>query len=258
MSHISRLAAALVLPVLIAAPARAEGGFAPGEETVIEVEYLGLRTGEGRILVGRPEGEVWPVIFQARTEGVAGIVDIREHLTSYWDSTARTTRGTDLRAVELGDYHQDSARIDRAKRQATVTVLRKGKKKVKVVDVHPDVHDLTSAFMWLRLQPLAVGQRHDIPVLAGSKTFTLVAEVVGKEPMDTAVGRLDALKVRLVLGFDGKFSQRRDSFLWLSDDARRILLRAEAEFAVGALVATVRSYRPGGPMAAAGAPPANP
>jgi hypothetical protein len=235
----------LALSVLLTAPAAAEG-FAPGEETVFELTYLSLRAGEGRIHVGKAEGDIWPVIFQARTEGIAGLVDIREHLVSYWDSRTRLSRGSDLRAFEVGDYHADSARFDRENGKVTVTVERKGKnKRVSVHDVPKDVQDLTSALMWLRLQPLEVGDRHDIPVSSGRRQFTLVAEVVGRERVETPGGTYDALKLRVRTALEGKFSTKRDSWVWLSDDPRHVLVRFSAEFAVGHVVAELKRYTPG-------------
>ena len=44
---------------------------------------------------------------------------------------------------------------------------------------------------------------------------------------------------------EGKFSTKRDSSLWLSDDPRHVLVRLSADFAVGSIVATLKSYRPG-------------
>ncbi len=231
------------------AAARA-GAFTPGEETVFQVRYLNLPTGEGRILVGEPQGQVWPVVFQARTEGIAGFIDIREHLVSYWDASSRLPRGMDLRAYEVGDYHVDSARFDRVNGQATVSRTRNGRRSEKTFPVPSDVHDLTSAFMWLRLQPLEVGQRHDIPVVASSKQFTVVAEVLGREKVETPAGTFPTVKVKVRTALEGKFSTKRDSFMWLSDDPRHILVRASAEFAVGSIVATLKSYRPGGTLAA--------
>ena len=239
---------ALAALVALASASRADA-FTPGEETVLSVRFLNIPTGEGRIVVGQPEGEVWPVIFQARTEGIAGLIDIREHLVSYWDSLARTSRGSDLKAFEVGDYHVDSARFDRQNRQATVVVQRKGKRSEKTFAIPPDAHDLTSAFMWLRLQPLEVGHRYELPVVSGSKQFTLVAEVAGKETVETPVGAFDAFKVRVRTALEGKFSTRRDSWMWLSDDPRHILVRVSADFAVGSIVATLKSYRPGGEVA---------
>ncbi|GAO04978.1 DUF3108 domain-containing protein [Anaeromyxobacter sp. PSR-1] len=242
----------LALAALLAAvPASRADAFAPGEETVFSVRYLNLPTGEGRIVVGQPEGDVWPVIFQAKTEGVAGFIDIREHLVSYWDATARMSRGSDLKAYEVGDYHVDSARFDRANGQATVVVQRKGKRKEKTFPIAADAHDLTSAFMWIRLQPLTMGHRYELPVVSGSKQFTLVAEVVGQERIETPAGTFPTLKVKVRTALEGKFSTSRDSYMWLSDDPRHILVRASADFAVGSIVATLKSYRPGGEVAAA-------
>lgn len=244
-------AAALLLAAaaLAGPPARADA-FAPGEEIVFDVKYLGLPTGEGRILVGAPAGEVWPVIFQAKTDGVAGFIDVREHLVTYWDSTTRLTRGSDLRAYEVGDYHQDTARFDRVNGRATVTVQRKDRLTKKTFDVPADVHDLTSAFMWLRLQPLEPGKRYEVPVVASSRHFLLVAEVLGREVAESPAGTFQTVKVKVRTEIEGKFSTKRDSFLWLSDDPRHILVKASADFAVGSIVATLRSYRPGGQVAA--------
>lgn len=240
--------AALLL--LAAAPAAGAEPFAPGEETVLQVKFLGIPTGEGRILVGQPSGEVWPVIFQARTDGVAGFIDVREHLVSYWDSGTGLSRGSDLRAYEVGDYHEDSARFDREGGKATLTRVRKGQRTTKVVEVPEGIQDLTSAFLWLRAQPLEPGQRLELPVLASSRQFTLVAEVLGREVVETAAGVFPALKMRVRTALEGKFSTKRDSHLWLSDDSRRIVVRAVADFAVGSIVATLKSYRPGAQVAA--------
>jgi hypothetical protein len=245
--HTARvLAAAAIVAIARLAAAQA---FSPGEETVLSVRWLGLPSGEGRITVGQPAGDVWPIVFQARTGGVAGLVDVREHLVSYWDSTANQTIGCDLRAYESGDFHADRTRIDRANHTATFERDRKGKRTTRTVTVPADVQDLTSAFMWLRLQPLAPGMRFQLPVISEAKEMTLVAEVVGREPVETPVGRFDALKVRITTSFEGKFSTRRDSQVWLSDDPRHVIVRVTADFAVGNLVATLRSYRPGTPVA---------
>jgi hypothetical protein len=232
-----------------AAVAAHADGFSPGEETVLEVTYLGLPTGEGRIVVGDPAGDVWPVIFQAKTHGFAGFIDIREHFVSYWDAVARLTRGSDLRAFEVGDYHQDSQRFDRTNRQATFTVQRKGKTLKQTIAVAPDAQDLTSAFMWLRLQPLAPGDRYELPVVASNKPFTLVAEVQGREAVEAPAGKFQAVKLKVRTQLDGKFSTTRDTFLWLSDDPRHVLVKASADFVVGSVVAKLRTYRPGARVA---------
>ena len=194
MNALRLIAAAALIAASRIASAQA---FAPGEETVLQVRYLNLPTGEGRITVGEPAGEVWPVIFQAKTQGLAGFLDIREHLVSYWDATARHSRGYDLRAYEVGDFHIDSARFDRVNGTATYEKQRKGKRTVKKLEIPADVHDLTGALMWLRLQRLEPGHHHELPIVTGSRQFTLVADVLARETIDTPAGRFAALKVQV-------------------------------------------------------------
>jgi hypothetical protein len=246
MTILRTVAAALV----VAARPASAAPFAPGEETVMQFRYLNVPSGEGRITVGHPAGPVWPVILQARTDGVAGFIDIREHVVSYWDADARLPRGVDLRAYEVGDYHTESTRFDRVNRTATHEKQRKGKRSVKTFEVPADVRDLTSAFMWLRHQALRPGDRHELPVCSGERQFTLVAEVLEREAVATPAGTFRAVKVKIRTAFEGKFSTKRDTFLWVSDDPRHVLVKMSAEFAVGSVVGTLKSYRAGTEVAA--------
>ncbi len=248
----THLVVAFVAAVL-ASSSRAQS-IAPGEEMVLGVSFLGLPTGEARVRVGQPEGEIWPVVFQARTSGAATLLDVREHLVSYWDASRRLSRGSDLQAYEVGDFHTDSARFSRVAGEPTrVTVVeqRKGKKaKTKVLEVPDDALDLTGAFLWLRMQDLAVGLRLEVPIVSQTSQFTLFAEVVGREDVETPAGTFPAFKVRVRTAFQGKFSTKRDTFLWFADNGDRRLVKASAEFAVGSIVAELKSYRPGAAVAA--------
>ncbi len=245
---------ALALVVAAAAgSARAQAlAPAPGEETVLEVSYLGVPTGEARMKVGQREGDLLPVIFQAKTAGVGSLVDVREHMVSYWDVPRRLSRGSDLQAYEVGDFHTDSARFVRSPGAATrVSVTEKRGKKVKQTELEApaDALDLTGAFVWLRLQELEVGRTFEIPIVTGTSQFTLQAAVVAHEDVETPAGTFPSFKLKIRTAFKGKFSTRRDTFLWLADNADRRLVRVSAEFAVGSIVGELRSYRPGGEVA---------
>ena len=245
--HVARILAAAAL--IAAAHGARASAFSPGEETVLAVRFLGIPTGEGKISVGQPAGDVWPIVFQAKTGGVASVVDLREHLVAYWDSAASRSIGFDLRAYEIGDYHADRTRFDRSNHTATFERERKGNHTTKTFDVPADAHDLTSAFMWLRLQQLEPGQRIEVPVTSEANQFVLVADVLGREKVETDAGTFDAVKVQIRTALSGNFSTKRDSFLWFSDDPRHIIVKASADFAVGSIVATLKSYRPGTPVA---------
>ncbi len=249
----SRLALATLaagLLALLAAPAaRADGGFAPGEEIQFTIDYLGIKMGEARIVVGQAEGPVWPIIAQGRSGGLASIVDIREHFVSYWDSSARVPRGSDLRALEIGDRHDDSARFDRENGKATVRIVRKGNRDEKTYPLDPGSQDFASSLLWLRTQPLAEDGRYEIPVFTTKGTFVLQAAVVGKEPVVTRAGTFDCWKVQVRTAFEGHFEAKRDTFIWFSADENRIPVRVSAEFAVGSVVVQLAGYQPGGRLA---------
>jgi hypothetical protein len=242
----------LALLLLSPAAARAEApppppplGFLPGEEMSFSIDYLFIPTGMARILIGKPEGAVWPIMCQARTEGVASIIDIREQFVSYWDADAKLPRGTELFALEMGDRHRDVVRFDREQGKATTRIDHRGARRVNTYDVLAGTHDVVSAFMSLRQRPLAPGGHYEVPVFAGDRTFTLVADVGARERLETPAGRFDAFRIKVQTGFDGKFSTKRDTIIWLSDDPRHVLVRISADLAVGSIVATLTSYKAG-------------
>jgi hypothetical protein len=252
------LQALLALTALLgagAARAQDAAAFSPGEETTFRVTYLGLSTGEGKIAIGPAQGDLWPVIFQAKTNGVASLVDVREHLAAYWDAPRGLTRGTDLTAYELGDFHQDSARFDREKNQVTVVEARRGRPpKEKTLDISEGTLDLTGSFLWLRRQQLEVGRHLELPVVTGTTKFTLVADVVGHEDVRTPAGTYPAYKLSVRTEIPGKFSTKRESFLWLADRPGQFLVKASADFAVGSVVVELTGYHPGASQLAAAEP----
>ncbi len=224
--------------------------FAPGEEIVLSLDYLHVHAGVVKLVLGRPEGAIWPVICQARTDGAASLLDIREHFVSYWDAETRASRGSELNALEIGDRHTDRARFDPDGGKAVVQIVRKGRLRESTHDVPRGVQDLASALLFLRLQRLEPGARFEIPVFHGTSTFALQAVVQARERVETPAGPFDALRVQLRLGLRDRFETRRDSYLWLTDDARHVPVRMTADFAVGSMTATLSSYRPGGQLSA--------
>lgn len=247
----TRLALAFALLAASSTSAAAQA-LSPGEEMVLGVSFLGVPAGEARVKVGQREGDLLPVILQARTTGAASLVDVREHLVSYWDVPRGVSRGSDLQAYEMGDLHTDSARFQREggpTARVTVTERRGKRSKVTQLEAPAAALDLAGAFVWLRLQELDVGRTFDVPIVSGTSQFTLRADVVAREEVRTPAGTFPAFKLRVRTGFEGKFSTRRDTFLWLADNGDRRLVRVSAEFAVGSIVGELRSYRPGAEVA---------
>lgn len=218
--------------------------FAAGERMEYAITYLGIRMGKARISVGTQEGEVLPVFLEARTSGIASIVTVKDQLATHLDVESGLPRHSSLDAVESGYRHSDTASFDREAGKATVR--QKGKyDNTYVLDVPPETLDFVSLVFRLRTLPLDPGARHEFHVLAGRTVSKVIAQVVAREDVKTRAGRFAAVKVRVPTGFTGKFSERNPTFVWFSDDARRIVVRIATEFTIGHATAGLVSYQPG-------------
>lgn len=217
---------------------------APGERMDFNVSYLGMRMGKARISVGKPEGRILPVFLESRSTGIASVVTLRQQLASYLDAETGLPQSSSLDAVEGSYKHKDTADFDRDAGKAKVR--ERGKyDNTYLIDVPEGTLDFISMVFRLRTLPLDPGVRHEFVVLAGTKVNKVVAEVTGRETVDTKAGSFRAVKVRVPTGFSGKFSEKNPTFIWFSDDARRIVVQITTDFAIGHATASLASYAPG-------------
>jgi hypothetical protein len=220
--------------------------FAPEERMEYTVRYLGLRVGKARISVGQPEGPILPVFLESRTSGIVRIVDVRQQLATHLDLETLLPRSSSLEAVESGYRHSDTTQFDRAAGKATVR--QRGKfDNTYVIEVPEGTLDFVALVFRLRVLPLEPGTRHEFQVLAGRNVRAVTAEVVAREEVETKAGRFTAVKVRVPTGFTGKFSEKHPTYVWLSDDPRRVVVQITTEFSIGRATAGLTEYHPGAP-----------
>ncbi len=236
----------MLAPALLAATLAASQPLplAADERMDFKIHYLGVPMGRARISVGRPEGPLLPVFLEARTTGVVSVLTVREQLATYLDVQSGLPRSASIDAVEGSYRHTDTTDFDRNEGKAKVR--QKGKfDNTHVVDVPPDTLDFVAMIFRLRMLPLDPGSRHEFNVLSGDKLRKVVAEVADREQVSTDAGDFPAVKVRVPMGFSGRFSEKKPTFVWFSDDARRIVVRITTEFAIGRATAGLVSYQPG-------------
>ncbi|HET7823724.1 MAG TPA: DUF3108 domain-containing protein [Anaeromyxobacter sp.] len=230
--------------------------FPPEERMDFAVHYLGLKVGRARISVGHLEGPILPVFLETRTAGIVKIVDVRQQLATHLDVETLLPRAASLDAHEAGYHHTDTAVFDRATGKATVR--EKGKfDNTYVIDVPGDALDFVALVFRLRALPLEPGVRHDFNVLAGRDVRKVTAEVTARERVETDAGTFSTVKVRVPTGFTGQFSEKRPTYVWFTDDERRVVVQIQTEFAIGRATAGLTGYQPGD-VAVQRAPPAAP
>ncbi len=129
---------------------------------------------------------------------------------------------------------------------ATRSESNKPNPKVKRVEM-PNLFDLQSGMLYLRSQPLRDGTVHRLVVFPGKDPYLATITVKGRERLAIALGGYNAIKCDLNLSKVTRDNQLKPhkkfkrATVWISDDADRIFLRAEAEVFVGTVFAELQS-----------------
>jgi hypothetical protein len=111
------------------------------------------------------------------------------------------------------------------------------------------VFDIASALLWVRSQPLAEGEIESIVVWASNAPYLATVTVLSRETIKVNGHEERAIKLDLKLnGIDSKmqlkeYKQLKGGRGWLSDDAKRIPLRIEADIFIGYVFAELESVQ---------------
>jgi len=107
---------------------------------------------------------------------------------------------------------------------------------------YPGLHDMVSAFLYLRSQPLADGEQHTVSLMSAKNPYLATTRVVGRGEVQVKAGRYRAIELELTLqkidkeGRLKNYKQFKNAHVWLSDDADRLLLRTDTRVFVGHVV----------------------
>ncbi|HVG38402.1 MAG TPA: DUF3108 domain-containing protein [Pyrinomonadaceae bacterium] len=98
------------------------------------------------------------------------------------------------------------------------------------------VHDVISAFYFLRTQPLAPNQAFNLTVTDSGKIYQLPARVVETKKIKTALGEMPAVRVDVeIFGPDRLVKSQGEFSVWFSADAKRLPLQARVNTDLGTL-----------------------
>lgn len=99
--------------------------------------------------------------------------------------------------------------------------------------------DALSALYVLRSIPMKAGDKFNMPVTDAGDVYRVQMQVGALESVKTPLGTMNALKIVPVIAA-GKAQPPRGLAIWISNDARRLPLKIEAQLAVGKFVVLLR------------------
>ena len=107
----------------------------------------------------------------------------------------------------------------------------------------PFTQDPLSAIYVMRALPLKLDSTLTMPVADNGTIYRVQMQVIAQEALTTPLGRLTAWKIVLtILDEKGKPTGQKMG-LWISDDARKLPVKLEANLSVGDFRITLKEVR---------------
>jgi hypothetical protein len=233
------------------APLAHASTFGPGEQMVIKVQFLGVKAGIATITVGMPDKQngrdAWPVVVTADTQSLFAIFPLHDKFVSWFDPAYARSVAYDFYALEAGKPRTERARFSTPE-PGKVSILRAKPGEAPattVYDSDPLAQDIAGGFYTVRTFPLVPNTDLTVPVFTGKHSWNMLVHVNPPQSLVVAAGTFQALPLDIEVHFDGKLETKRRITMWVSDDARHVILKAEAELALGSLTAELLEYHPG-------------
>ncbi len=111
-------------------------------------------------------------------------------------------------------------------------------------DLIGETHDMVSAIYALRLQPLAIGKRFDLTISDSGLIYKVPVVVTGREQQNTELGKLWCFKIEPeVFGRGRLIEQKGKMIIWVTDDIRRIPVKARIDSQYGKIEIKLKSYK---------------
>jgi len=225
--------------------------FGPGERIALKVTYARVNAGRAVMSVVSETRDGRPVVHfvqEVKSEGFFAWLfryRVDNRLVAQWDPETGCSYGIEKRLRQGKHVRDQKVVLDPAAGKAEV---REHGQSV-TFDTGPCVLDILSAFYVARIRGLPPSGRVSVPVYDHGKVYELVFEVVGREVLDLPPPLGKKVKTLIVEPKlprgSGLFAQEGDLKVWVTDDLRRIPVRARTKVAVGSVSADLESYRAG-------------
>lgn len=110
--------------------------------------------------------------------------------------------------------------------------------------IEPDTHDLISSLFALRRLPLAVGKTFDLQVSDSGLVYKIPVRVAARELQKSAVGKIWCFRVEPeIFGAKRLIEKEGSMILWITDDARRLPVRAQINYSIGRIEIKIKKIK---------------
>lgn len=102
-----------------------------------------------------------------------------------------------------------------------------------------ETFDIYSSFYYIRHQQLEPGRSVYINVLDSKELHRIEIRVLRKERIKVPAGEFNTIVIEPMVKPEGVFEGKRGAYIWLTDDSRRIPVKAQTKVTVGSVTAVL-------------------
>lgn len=230
--------------------AQQESAFTSGEWFKFKISYSSwLKAGNATLAVKDTKlgnKEVFHVVGKGWTTGmIKWFFRVKDRYESYFDKDFIIPYRF-IRNIDEGGYTKDiEIYFDQKNNKAHVN--NKKHKTKKVIDTKPNVHDMVSAFYYLRnnlnTDNLKVGDEVQVDMFFDYENHGFKLRFLGEETIHTSFGDIKSLKFRPYVMAGRVFKKEESLMVWVTKDKNKVPLRIKADLAVGSLRADLEAFK---------------
>ena len=106
--------------------------------------------------------------------------------------------------------------------------------RTNAVEFSEPIQDVLTVIYFLRTQKLEVGKTFEVPLCDSGRVFRFSVAVVERKQLNTVLGRVSAVRVDPALfGENGLVRSRGSLSIWITDDNRRLPVKAQLKVDIG-------------------------
>jgi len=220
--------------------------FQPGESFSYVISWLGIPVGSAKMAITTAT----PVEHRATLQFVT-TAKSNKYLSTFFPVSNRVESTVDAQSLlpfkmvfqrREGKRHDDfDITFDR--QEGRVRVIKNGKTTIR--DIPPGIHDALSCFYYLRSQPsLDSGSSILMNIHHNKKNYEVEAKVEGVESLTGPWGTVSAIRVLVIMPFQGIFLNEGNIRVWLTNDREHSPLMMQAKITLGSIKAILQTSPP--------------
>lgn len=205
----------------------------------LEVDAVADRAEPAWLFTGRAISSKLVGVFYEVDDSIESVVDLHHFVPLRLDIEVDESSEKGTRTVRY-DHEMGIANYAR---KLTYHRRHGPSEEIREDPLEPGALDVFSGLYRLRMVKLEPGRVYELPVHDSGKNWLSHIEVGQPEIVSTGLGKIKGIPLDVEVSLKGKLAADRALRIWLSDDARRVMLRFHADLKFGSLKGVLQAYR---------------